>query len=216
MHLDIHDFAKLCRLDHPLDIPDFDHLMASLKSWVASPGEVLVQEGEPSHRVLFVLEGDLFVSLHVDGKEIEVGQAGPGSVLGEVSFITNGPATATVKARSRSTLLVLTPAVHDSLLKQNPRAAAALMYAINGTLARRVIDTTDRLQQARLRYKVESQPPTTPIAMTAPHPPDVALDSITARPSDLASDLASIPSTAAPARSILSRLFGALLGATRK
>ena len=196
--LDLDEFARLFGgPGQELDGGDRSVLLRELKLRVVPEGEVLIAEGVPSREVLFVWEGQVAVHLRVDGRDVPVGRCGPGSVLGEVSFITGELPTATVVTTTRSTVLVATPAVYASLKRQHPRVAVALLRAINRALAQRVINATNRLQEAEARYQVQSMAPN-------------RLPPVEAGLGSLAGDT---PAISIRGRSILARLFGALFGA---
>ncbi len=58
------------------------------------PGEVLVRQGDRGHELFLLLDGVLDVS--VDG--VDIGQVGPGAVLGERSVLEHGVRTSTLVA----------------------------------------------------------------------------------------------------------------------
>jgi hypothetical protein len=60
-------------------------------------GEVLATQGEPGASLYLVLDGVLAVT--VDGKDL--GEVGPGAVLGERAILESSPRTATLTARTR-------------------------------------------------------------------------------------------------------------------
>jgi Cyclic nucleotide-binding domain len=60
-------------------------------------GEVLAAQGEPGASLYLVLDGMLAVT--VDGKDL--GEVGPGAVLGERAILESSPRTATLTARTR-------------------------------------------------------------------------------------------------------------------
>jgi hypothetical protein len=67
------------------------------------PGEVLVEQGEPSDDLYLLLDGVLGVE--VDGDE--VAEIGPGAVLGERAVLEGGNRTATLRARTRCRVAVV-------------------------------------------------------------------------------------------------------------
>ena len=71
-------------------------LMREGKPWVRSfePGDVVTQQGEPVEGLFVVLDGML--SVEVDGRE--VGDLGPGAVIGERAALEGGTRTATLRA----------------------------------------------------------------------------------------------------------------------
>ena len=71
-------------------------LMREGQPWVRSfePGDVVTQQGEPVEGLFVVLDGML--SVEVDGRE--VGDVGPGAVIGERAALEGGTRTATLRA----------------------------------------------------------------------------------------------------------------------
>ena len=71
-------------------------LMREGKPWVRSfePGDVVTEQGEPVEGLFVVLDGML--SVEVDGRE--VGDLGPGAVIGERAALEGGTRTATLRA----------------------------------------------------------------------------------------------------------------------
>ncbi len=67
-----------------------------------SQGETLVEQGDPGDELYLLLDGVLTVE--VDGKE--VGEIGPGAILGERALVEGGTRTATLRASTRSRIAV--------------------------------------------------------------------------------------------------------------
>lgn len=67
------------------------------------PGEVLVEQGRPGDHLFLLLDGVLAVV--VDGDE--VGEIGPGAILGERAPLEGGRRTATLSARTRCRVVVI-------------------------------------------------------------------------------------------------------------
>jgi Cyclic nucleotide-binding domain len=74
-----------------IDPRNFRKLLRAGRWMTASAGTVLTREGEMPDHIYFVLDGG--IDLRKGGRKIEVD---PGLFIGEIAFLTNKPATATV------------------------------------------------------------------------------------------------------------------------
>ncbi|MGZ6143161.1 MAG: cyclic nucleotide-binding domain-containing protein [Myxococcales bacterium] len=126
----------------------FEGLSARALQWIARnayvlevpAGGLVVRKGTAEREMYVVLEGAL---------EVSPGAAriGKGEAMGEVGFLgTPGVRTATVRAVTKSRLLVLRRKLLDGLAERDPRAA----YQLSRNLARLVAD-----RFAELRASVE-------------------------------------------------------------
>ena len=74
----------------------------------AAAGDVLWSEGDEARELLFVLDGEVGVSLGAPGgRVVEIGRVGLGGVLGEIGLLEGGKHTMTVRATEPTTLLTL-------------------------------------------------------------------------------------------------------------
>lgn len=80
-------------------------------------GEVLVKEGEPSEGLFVILTGEAAVTAHGN----RVATLREGELFGEMSLLTKTPATATVTAMRRTSLLRLPREDFDSLISSHPQ-----------------------------------------------------------------------------------------------
>jgi CRP-like cAMP-binding protein len=106
-------------------------------------GTALVTEGTPSDTLYLVWEGALAVRVSGDGA---VARLGPGEVVGEISLVDGGPASATVAAEGAATVLVLDRPSLAELERSHPRVAAAIYQAIGATLAARLKEVSERFE----------------------------------------------------------------------
>jgi hypothetical protein len=87
----------------PLTSHTLEGIATRLTRVSATPGVVLMREGDPGDRFYIVADGELELSR--DGQAIAT--LGPGSYFGEIALLTNHPRTATVTASTPATLLAL-------------------------------------------------------------------------------------------------------------
>ena len=114
------------------------HRLASIVDEVtASPGRILVKEGD-RHQQVYVVESGT-VAVEVDGTD--VAELGPGAIIGELGFLLGEPATATVRAVTTVELMVVAHNRFEQVLTETPN----LLRAIANELARRLRATDAKL-----------------------------------------------------------------------
>ncbi|NIQ88913.1 MAG: cyclic nucleotide-binding domain-containing protein, partial [Deltaproteobacteria bacterium] len=85
-----------------------------------TPGEMVFEEGDPGDYVCFVVEGSLEVLKGTEkGEEIVISTLSKGSSIGEMSVIDDLPRSASVKARTKATLLTLSRENFDYILAEH-------------------------------------------------------------------------------------------------
>ncbi len=119
-------------------------------------GETLLVEGEPNDRLISVVSGRLKVWRRGGVEEIVLAEVGPGEVLGELTVLEPGPASANVTALEPSILVALAGRDLERLEAARPRAAAtiyrrlALMLAHRVAQANRLVEAYHGLQETLL------------------------------------------------------------------
>ncbi len=85
-------------------------------------GEVIMLQDEPGDCAYFVQSGRVeIVRQRPDGSEIEVGRRGPGTLIGEMAIVDDGPRSATVRALEDCRLLEISKADFSRAVKNaNP------------------------------------------------------------------------------------------------
>ena len=89
-------------------------------------GEVLFNEGDEGHVAYVVTAGEVEISKQTGGREVLLAVRGDGSVIGEMALIDSAPRSATVAARSDTTLLAIGKEQLDALLATSATAARAM------------------------------------------------------------------------------------------
>ena len=142
------------------DLPEneLDSLVHTLKMIELQPRDILFRESEAGEHFYVITEGELEI-LRAAGlpEELLLNIIGAGQYLGEMSLIMpGGQRTATVRARTRSTLLVMSRAEFDSLLKRFPLLAYAMVRVsserLDATNTATFRDLTEKNRQLQKAY----------------------------------------------------------------
>lgn len=137
--------ARFKALAGHLSIDEVAGLQRAATQRSLAAGEVLLREGAMADALYLVWDGELAVTVGDDGAELA--RCGAGSIVGEVSLLDSGPASATVTTTRPTTILALERAGLQSLYRADPRAATALLRALCGTLAMRIRRSSDQLER---------------------------------------------------------------------
>lgn len=108
-------------------------------------GQVLIEQGVKDRTVYFIESGSLTVHYEDSRERIRIAVVGPGSLLGEGSFFSQLPRSATVHAGSASKLWCLTPLRFRELSVRHPVIALDVTVAMSSVLARRLYNRPRRV-----------------------------------------------------------------------
>ena len=98
-------------------------------------GAVLMFQGEPGERVMFLLAGRVKVGrIDADGREVLLSIRDPGDLLGELAVIDGNPRVASVTALEPVEALVTSADVLRRHLEATPRVAVVLLEVVVGRL----------------------------------------------------------------------------------
>lgn len=123
---------------------DYMRLLRISQWRTAGPGEELVREGEPVLLLMVISEGA--VTVHAGGEE--VARVNEGKFIGEMSFTTGRPASATVVTAAPTRLLVWRQdSLHRLLTKHEPVRNA--LHLLLGTDMALKLGTRPREKQGR-------------------------------------------------------------------
>ena len=143
--------------------------MLKLARWqTREPGELLVEEGQAAPELVFIARGAASVER---GGSI-VGVCGPGDFLGEMSFLSGRPASATVRVANEIRCCVFDPGVLRALSKKNPGIRQALEYSFNRNLVGKLerMNETNREAAGSNRTAAEASSPAAQHAAAAVQP----------------------------------------------
>lgn len=118
-------------------------LMSTMVYKTYTPGTVIIERGEYSDELYFLLKGEVSVT---DMNGTPVASLNQGSYFGEMGVIGKGPRTATVTAAAHCHVFVMHGNVARDMLKQEPMASKEI-----------VAKATDRLLQLLKSYETSGQ-----------------------------------------------------------
>jgi CRP/FNR family transcriptional regulator, cyclic AMP receptor protein len=115
--------------------------VAGERQWL-EPGTTLIRQGEPIEALIFVLDGQVAVSIAGIG---EVARLGSGEILGEMSLVDESPPSATVTVVAPTQVLAVDKQRLVDRLESNAAFAARFYRAIAMFLSIRMRSTVQRL-----------------------------------------------------------------------
>jgi CRP-like cAMP-binding protein len=107
-----------------------EHLASAADEVSIEAGHRLISQGQ-HHNEGFVIESGV-AEVEVDG--VVVAEIPEGEMIGELAFFDRGPATATVKAKTAMTVLVIPYNRFDQIMDDNPEMVKAIARELAGRL----------------------------------------------------------------------------------
>jgi len=121
---------------------------AQLKEFAAD--DVILEEGHKPGGIIVIRSGEVKVCRDHGGFLIELSEAGPGEIYGEMSFIESEPANASVLAKTRVELLYITHAQVQSVIRENPGFFGRFFQSLAYILSQRLRETTGQVATQRV------------------------------------------------------------------
>jgi CRP-like cAMP-binding protein len=110
------------------------------------PGETVFGEGDRGYYVCFVVDGSLDVLKRSEnGEEIVITTLSKGRSIGEMAVIDELPRSATVKAKTKATLLTLSREKFNYLLEEHTVIGIKILKGITRLLSLNLRKTSTRL-----------------------------------------------------------------------
>ncbi len=141
-------------IDFLIDIPLFDELHSTELKIVARQmnlievkrNDVVFKEGDKGSYMCFVVDGILDVIKQTAArKEVVISSLARGRSIGEMSVIDNFPRSASVRARTKVTLVVLTREGFDAILQSHPQIGIKILKGIARLLSMNLRKTSSQL-----------------------------------------------------------------------
>jgi CRP-like cAMP-binding protein len=121
-----------------------DQILRVMVDVAAEPGTVVIRQGERGQGLLVLVHGAVEVLKHAaGGADVVIAAIEAPTVLGEMSLITDRPASASVRARTACAFRLLSRTQFDRLLQAESIAA----YKVVAALAELVAWRLDRMDQ---------------------------------------------------------------------
>lgn len=98
-------------------------------------GELIVQQGRRTHGVYLLVKGTALIRIPAQSAPFAIG---PGEVCGEISFLDELPATATVTAHNDVETYYLDRPTLQSMFELFPHLGSRFYHSLSGILSRRM------------------------------------------------------------------------------
>src|SRR5262249_38372201 len=114
-----------------LDASAIAQIMRLLRAQTANAGDIIVRRGDAAHCMYFIANGEVCVDL--DGQQIPLGV---GQFFGEIAILRRARRSATVRATTRTNLLVLDASDFHVLMDQDPRISTRVHTVVRDRIGR--------------------------------------------------------------------------------
>ncbi len=127
------------------DAASLAKVSATARWRTVEPGQVVVDDDEPSTDIFFVATGSVRVQLRAaSGREVLLNEFGAGEFFGELSAIDGAPRAANVTAVSRSRLCIIPARTFLDFIFANPAACHELLKTLTAKLRLQTERTLER------------------------------------------------------------------------
>ena len=117
-----------------------------------APGEVLLHHGERSAHCYAIVEGEVLVTAtSSQGATVVLGRRGAGATVGEIGALDGSPRTATVRARTDVSAVVLTADEFERMILEEPQLALAEIRRLSAQFRNLTERFSVRGEELRLR-----------------------------------------------------------------
>jgi type II secretory ATPase GspE/PulE/Tfp pilus assembly ATPase PilB-like protein len=125
------DLAHLIRFIpafRELEEADLDALGKALRERPVKAGEVIAKQGEVGHELFIVLEGEFQMYVRQEQLDFEkvIRRIGSGNYFGEITLLSGGPRTSSVKACTDGRIAALHQIALEDIMRRSPSLALAL------------------------------------------------------------------------------------------
>jgi CRP-like cAMP-binding protein len=129
-------FQKISESERLLIAPYFEYQ-------AFEPGDVVCREGDAGDSLYVVVQGRLRITF----QRAHLIDIGPGGWAGEIALVREGPRTATLTARDKAIVLVLSRQRFHEIMRRRPALGSQLALPLLEFVGKRVIDLRARLER---------------------------------------------------------------------
>jgi len=141
------------------------NLLASLLTLrECQQGERILEEGMVPTEFCIVCEGVVHVRRRANTREMLLARIGPGGFFGEVNLFDPGIATASISAKTKTLIAVISYERFLTYMDEHPRAGYKIASALLAETSRRMRDASSRLANAVFWSERRPAAPATEVA----------------------------------------------------
>lgn len=145
------------KIGSALEADELDSLLKLLKTQYVEASESLIIEGTITDSLYFVWEGELDVVMESPEGEYKVATIEPGALLGEISLLSPGKATATVRSELGCVALHLDVESLKQFWSTYPHAASVFLRELSRLVAERIQSADDILKSMKQSRSQDTQ-----------------------------------------------------------
>ncbi len=139
--------ARFPSLAAPLQADELEAFISLLKVQELEASEALIAEGTETDSLFFLWDGELNIVMKTPDGERQVAQISDNEMMGEISLMSPGPATATVRSDGGCTALHLDRASLEIFWRDHPHAASIFLNVLCKQVAARIRKANETLSQ---------------------------------------------------------------------
>lgn len=133
------------KLSCQLSSEQWDTLVRYLQPFALIPGQVLIAQGALDRHVYLIESGTLSVHYEDDKGRVRLAMLGAGAVVGEGTFFSHLPRSASVQAANPVKIWCMTPMRFTELSNRHPAIALQLSMGLGAVLAKRFVNKPKRI-----------------------------------------------------------------------
>jgi len=120
-------------------------ILATARERKLAKDEQIIRQGQQHAALFLVADGMLHVHRRAERSDVFLGRIEKGSFFGEIGLFDPGPATATIRAMSNTTLFEISRENFETLIDQQPALGCKILKAMMNEMARRLRRVDQRL-----------------------------------------------------------------------
>ena len=139
-----------------LPLEEIPQLLARCRTWNAAAGTLVLQEGHTGDEFYVILSGRVEIVRALGSAEESIlGLRLPGEFIGEIGLLNQGaPRTATARVVEDASLLVVTYAGFNDLLKSHPELAYEMARVLSSRLTEALNETIRNLRDKNEKLQI--------------------------------------------------------------